>query len=115
MTTPTEAAQVLAKCACFDPMFSKPDPALAAGWADAFSVYKLELPDLLDAVTKHYIESADRAMPSHIIKHARDIRRDRAEREAASPELRAGHETRRDNALMAKITDIANRKAVGDA
>ena len=81
MTTPAEAAQVLAKCGCFDPWFSKPTKELALGWAEAFSRYRLELPDLLDAVTTHYCESADRAMPSVIIAQARKARRDRAERD----------------------------------
>ena len=113
MTTPREAAQVLAKCSCFDPVFSKPDTALAQGWAEAFSVYNLELDDLLAAVTKHYIESSDRAMPSHIIKHARDIRRDRTERE--TPDERLVRSDEIDRRLLARITQIADRKAVGNA
>lgn len=80
MTTPHEAAQVLTKCALFDPVFVKPDVNLARGWAEAFSRYQLDLDDLLEAVTVHYCESADRAMPAHLITQARKIRRERAER-----------------------------------
>ena len=73
MTTPRDAAQVLAKCACYDPTFSRPDPAIAQAWAEAFDRYQLELPDLLAAVTRHYVESTDRAMPAHLIgAHADD-------------------------------------------
>ncbi|MCM6776256.1 hypothetical protein NDR87_18820 [Nocardia sp. CDC159] len=114
MSTPAEAAQVLAKCACFDPSFSRPDKALAVGWAEAFSRYDLELPDLLEAVTRHYVESAERAMPTHLIRHAREIRRDRAEREKAhqaaleappaSPEHRAE--------VLRLVRDLADRKAL---
>jgi hypothetical protein len=110
MTSPADAAKVLAKCACYDPMFSRPDPVLAAGWAEAFTVYSLELPDLLAAVTKHYIESADRAMPSHLIRLAREIRRDRGQRESADE--RRVRESELDQRLMDKIRAVAQRKAV---
>ncbi|WP_280317259.1 hypothetical protein [Nocardia wallacei] len=120
MTTPAEAAQVLAKCACYDPVFSRPDAALAVGWAEAFDRYQLELPDLLAAVTSHYSESADRAMPVHLIRIAREIRRVRAEREKAATEHHAAQalppgtaasETRRAE-VMRMVRQIANRKAV---
>lgn len=81
MTTPHEAAQVLTKCALFDPVFVKPDANLARGWAEAFSRYQLELPDLLEAVTNHYCESAERAMPATLIAQARKVRKERAERD----------------------------------
>ncbi|KZM68326.1 hypothetical protein [Nocardia terpenica] len=114
MTTPAEAARVLAKCACFDPMFSKPDPALAVGWAEAFTRYQLELPDLLDAVTRHYAESAERAMPTHLIRHAREIRRDRAEREKARPAALPAPPARSEHRaeLMRWVHALADRKAL---
>ncbi|MFC9892133.1 hypothetical protein ACFVMC_00425 [Nocardia sp. NPDC127579] len=112
--TPAEATRVLAKCACYDPVFSRPDPALATGWAEAFSRYDLTLADLLDAVTRHYCESADRAMPVHLIRHARDIRRDRAEREKAGipalPAPPAGPSRRAE--VMRLVRALADRKAV---
>lgn len=96
MITPDEVAQVLAKCACYDPMFSKPDPALLAGWSEAFNHYDLQLGVLLAAVTRHYLESPDRAMPSHLIRHGREIRRDLAERESPRQrELRAARNAQR--------------------
>lgn len=118
MTTPAEAAAVLAKCACFDPVFSRPDAALATGWAEAFGRYDLELPDLLEAVTRHYCESADRAMPVHLIRHARELRRDRAEREkahqAALPPGQTASSERRAQ-VMRLVRDLADQKAVGNA
>lgn len=114
--TPTEAAQVLGKCACFDPAFSKPDTMLAVGWAEAFSRYDLDLGDLLEAVTRHYCESADRAMPKHLIHHGREIRRDRAEREKAIPALTSApaDETRRAE-VMRLVRGLAEQKAVENA
>ena len=87
--SPKDATKVLAKCAAFDPMFSKPDRALALGWAEAFSRHQLELDDLLDAVTRHYEESADRAMPVHLIRLAKVVRR---ERRAADPDAQSRYE-----------------------
>ncbi|MBF6328751.1 hypothetical protein [Nocardia transvalensis] len=117
MTTPAEASQVLAKCAAFDPTFSKPDIALAHGWAEAFTRYDLALADLLEAVTRHYCESADRAMPKHLIHHARELRRDRAEREkahlAALPAPPASEDRRAE--VMRLVRKIADDKAVANA
>ncbi|MDG3012401.1 hypothetical protein G4X40_19865 [Rhodococcus sp. D2-41] len=110
MTTPAEAAKVLAKCSCFDPVFSKPDAALATGWAEAFSRYELELVDLLAAVTNHYCECADRAMPSHLIAQARKLRRERSERETAIE--RRAREGRIDHQLEARMTALGNAFAI---
>src|SRR5699024_9050647 len=79
--TPEEAAQVLAKAACYDPMFSKPSPALANGWADAFTRYGIEVQDAMDAVAEHYVQSPDRVMPAHVIRLARKLRQERSDRE----------------------------------
>ncbi|QDQ97961.1 hypothetical protein [Tomitella fengzijianii] len=106
---PAEAAQVLAKCACFDPMFSKPSEALSRGWAEAFTRYGIELKDALEAVTAHYVESADRAMPAPLIAQARKLRRDRAERDDA--DARAIREAKID----AKIAAGFHRPAVTGA
>ena len=85
MTTVHEAAQVLAKCACYDPMFAKPDAGMAAAWAESFSRHNIELADLLEAVTRHYSDSRERAMPASIGRIARDIRQDRAMRSDPTP------------------------------
>ena len=112
MTTPAEAAQVLAKCACFDPVFTRPDAALATGWAEAFSRYDLQLSDLLAAVTQHYTESAERAMPVHIIKCAREIRRIRGERETADERREREGRLDRSVALRQALASLADQKAV---
>lgn len=85
MTTVHEAAQVLAKCACYDPMFAKPDAGMAAAWAESFSKFNLALDDLLEAVTRHYSDSRERAMPASIGRIARDVRQDRAMRSGTIP------------------------------
>ncbi|MGY1945311.1 hypothetical protein [Nocardia asiatica] len=124
MTTPADAAQVLAKCACYDPVFSKPDAALAVGWAEAFSRYQLDLPDLLAAVTAHYCESSERAMPASLIRLAREIRRVRGEREKADQEHHAAaalppgaaSTAQHRAAVIADFADrVARRKAVPPA
>ena len=106
--TPEQAAQVLAKAACYDPMFSKPSPALANGWADAFTRYGIEVQDAMDAVAEHYVQSPDRVMPAHIIRLARKLRQERSDREG--PEARAAREARID----AKV-EAAQRAAAIDA
>ncbi|MGW4325421.1 hypothetical protein ACWEKR_05965 [Nocardia sp. NPDC004573] len=121
MTTPADAAKVLAKCACYDPMFSKPDAALAVGWAEAFSRYDLPLSDLLEAVTAHYCESSERAMPASLIRLAREIRRVRGEREKGDQEHHAAaalppgaaSTAQHRAAVIADFADrLARRKAV---
>ncbi|WP_280389274.1 hypothetical protein [Nocardia wallacei] len=120
MTTPAEAARVLAKCGASDPLFSRPDPVMAVAWAEIFSRHNLAVEDLLDAVPIHYGESAERAMPVHLIRIARELRRVRAEREKAATEHHAAQalppgtaasETRRAE-VMRMVRQIANRKAV---
>lgn len=103
---PDEAAQVLAKCATYDPMFSKPSPALAHGWADAFSRYNITQQDAMDAVTEHYVTSAERVMPAHVIRLARKLRQERSDREDAD------ERARREDAIDAKIEAGQRRAAV---
>lgn len=106
--TPEQAAQVLAKAACYDPMFSKPSPALANGWADAFTRYGIGVDDAMAAVAEHYVQSPDRVMPAHVIRLARKLRQERSDREG--PDERAAREARID----AKI-EAAQRRAEIDA
>lgn len=106
MTTPAEAGKVLTKCSTFDPMFSKPDKNLAKGWAEAFSRYDLALDDLLEAVTVHYCQTGERAMPASLIQQARKLRRERSERE--TPDERSLREA----AIDRKIADQRYRMAI---
>lgn len=95
--------------------------ATASVWAELFSEYHLELPDLLAAVKKRAFTIADAPEPAEIITFAREIRRDRAERE--SDAQRQAREDQRDAELDKRtLSSIARHteqpsigKAVGDA
>lgn len=95
--------------------------ATAAIWAKLFNVYRLELPDLTDAVEKRAETHADAPEPAEIIHHAREIRRDRDARQGPSAEYQAlceskGEDTRELEAnrqrLNEIIGDIAERKTI---
>jgi hypothetical protein len=95
--------------------------ATASVWAELFSEYRLELPDLIAAVKKRALTHADAPEPAEIITFAREIRRDRAERESDAE--REAREDRRDAELdrralrsLTQHTGVpAIGKAVGDA
>jgi hypothetical protein len=128
MTAPADALEVMAVVAvCHHrtaPRMDDRDAALAAAriWADLFNVHKLELPDLVAAVKKRAASGhADAPEPAEIIAFAREIRRERAERESTA--ARQAREDQRDADLEARNRDrlagivngIAERKAIGDA
>ena len=71
--------------------------ATARVWAELFSAYRLELPDLLAAVKKRALSHPDAPEPAEIISFAREIRRDRAERETDAE--RQAREDQRDAEL----------------
>src|SRR5699024_4880395 len=76
--------KVLAKIALNDVMFAKPDPGMAVAWAETLSVHKLDLADMLAAVPMIFSDTTrtrDRILPADVIVKAREIRRERAERE----------------------------------
>lgn len=56
--------------------------ATAAIWADLFNVYNLTLADLLKAVKKRALHFEVAPEPAEIIGFAREIRRDRSDRES---------------------------------
>lgn len=76
---------VLGKIATADQWAAKPDPAMAVTWAECFAVHDLGLPDLMAAVIALYADEtrdkANRTLPADVIRYARPIRRQRAERE----------------------------------
>lgn len=121
MTTRSEALKVMTVvAACHNrtaPRIDDPDVARATAdvWAELFTVYQLELTDLVAAVKQRALKNPEAPEPAEIITVAREIRRDRASRENAVPELRAAAEARADRQLMAKIADLANRKAIDNA
>lgn len=57
---------------------------MARVWADAFNRYGLELPDLQAAAAAYVSDHGDGPQPSDIVKIARQIRRDRIERDPAA-------------------------------
>lgn len=60
--------------------------SIADMWAELFSTYRLELPDLIAAVKKRALTEPLSPEPAEIIKYARDIRRDRDARQGPSAE-----------------------------
>ena len=75
--TPEETARVLAKCAAFD--------RRTVGRADVLAWHEvlggLDVGDALAAVTRGYATNRDWIMPSDVVSHAADIRRERVRRE----------------------------------
>jgi hypothetical protein len=71
--------------------------ATAAVWAELFTAYRLALPDLMAAVKKRAMSHTEAPEPAEIIAFAREIRRDRAERESTAD--REAREDRHDAAL----------------
>ncbi|MDP7721811.1 hypothetical protein [Mycobacterium sp. TY814] len=109
MTTPADALEVMTiVAACHHrtaPRMDDEQAALATArvWADLFSVHHLELPDLIAAVKKRALGAADAPEPAEIIAFAREIRRDRTERESEA--ARRAREDQRDAALEARNRD----------
>lgn len=89
MNSPTpeqisDAAAVLAKVKAHDPSAPNPDAAVALAWAEAFAVHGLKRDDLLAGVRVLYSDTErqrDRVLAVDVIKRARQIRRERAERD----------------------------------
>lgn len=71
MITPENMQAVLALASALDPRIPQASEATVAAWTEAFSGYNFELEDLLRATHRHYQETPDRIMPSHVIKHAK--------------------------------------------
>lgn len=127
MTTPADALEVMmAVSACHHrtaPRMDDEQAALATAriWADLFSVYQLDLADLVAAVKKRATTNPEAPEPAEIIQFAREIRRERAERESEA--ARQAREDRRDAALEARNRDrlaaitasFAESKAIPDA
>jgi hypothetical protein len=91
--------------------------ATASVWAELFSTYRLELPDLLAAVKKRALSHAEAPEPAEIITFAREIRRDRCERESDAE--RRAREDQRDAELdgrtLRAITTHTGAPSIGKA
>lgn len=121
MTSPADALEVMTVvAACHHRTAPRMDDeqatlATARVWAELFSVHKLELPDLLAAVKKRAVGAADAPEPAEIIAFAREIRRERGERESEIE--RRAREDQRDAELdrraLAQITARAGVPAIG--
>ena len=78
------AALVLAKIKTKDITAANPDEAMAISWAESFAHHGLEFPDLMAGVHAWFADPTrprDRVLPADIIRMARDVRRDRVERD----------------------------------
>ena len=76
------AAKALAKCAAYDPWFPQPNRATVQAWAEQIARYQLDLPDVLDGVTKMYSDNGSgfRPLPKDLVEASRAVRKDRSER-----------------------------------
>lgn len=116
MTTTADAMQVMLTVqACHHRTAPRMDDeqvamATASTWAELFSVYRLELADLLAAVKKRALGHADAPEPAEIIHFAREIRRDRTERE--DRDQRNSRADRMDAKLLATVDRLARAKSI---
>ena len=76
--TPDDVIDVLTKCAAFDQRTIGETDVMA--WHEVIGRY--DRADALAAVTRHYTESSQRAMPADILRHARAVRDERRRLEA---------------------------------
>lgn len=90
MTTISEAIEVMGVvAACHHrtaPRMDDRDAVLVTAeiWAELFAAHRLTRDDLVAAVKRRARSCADAPEPAEIIHHAREIRRDRTERETTA-------------------------------
>jgi hypothetical protein len=106
------AKAVLAKCAANDPWFPLPSESIVLAWAEHIARWNLSADELLEAVTVAYTgrTSGFKPLPADIIIAARQIRRDRAERESEAE--RRAREDRIDQRLAQGFAELAAAKAI---
>jgi hypothetical protein len=115
------AANALAKCAAYDPWFPQPNRATVDAWAEAIGEYKLGESDVLDGVKIAYRNNGSgfRPLPHDIVQAARQVRRERTEREDTA--TRQAREDQHDaelanrERLRAMIAPLADAKAIDHA
>ncbi len=116
MTTTADALEVMTiVAACHHRTAPRMDDeqatlATASVWAELFDAYGLELPDLIKAVKKRALGHTEAPEPAEIIAFAREIRRERAERETTAQ--RQAREDHRDAQLEQRIAALAASKAI---
>src|SRR5688500_15001345 len=79
--TREDMQDVLALASAQDPRIPQASQATVEAWAEALSDYTFDLDDMIKAVHAHYLESADRLMLTHLVKHAKKARAIRRRRE----------------------------------
>lgn len=119
MTTTADALEVMTViAACHRRTAPRMDDrqatrATASIWAELFTQYGLELPDLIAAVKKRALVFAEAPEPADVIAFAREIRRDRTERE--DHDQRAIREDTHDARLANAVRTLAAAKGVDRA
>lgn len=106
------AALVLAKIKTKDVTAANPDEAMAISWAESFAHHGLEFSDLMAGVHNWFADPTrprDRVLPADIIRMARDVRRDRIERD---PAAKRAIEDRIDAKVERHELEVGERPAV---
>ncbi|WP_067891284.1 hypothetical protein [Nocardia vaccinii] len=80
------AAAAWSRARIYDDKLGDPDTARLAAWAESIERWKLETPDLLEAVNRYYEGCTDGRTIGigDLLHHAREVRRQRAESEKAA-------------------------------
>lgn len=80
------AAAAWSRARIYDDKLGDPDTARLAAWAESIERWKLEAPDLLEAVNRYYEGCTDGRTIGigDLLHHARESRRQRAEAEKAA-------------------------------
>lgn len=119
MTTISEAIEVMGVvAACHHRTAPRMDDrgavlVTAEIWAELFEVYKLSKDDLVAAVKKRARGAADAPEPAEIIAVAREIRRERAERETTEERhIREAAIDAKAEGRIRSLTEYANRFAI---
>ncbi|SDT84490.1 hypothetical protein [Gordonia westfalica] len=81
------------------PKSEKEAQEIAIVWARMFARYKLDLPELLEAVERRAIKHQDAPEPGEIVQWAREVRQEWSSRAQADPEQRALHEAKIDRKI----------------
>jgi hypothetical protein len=96
-TATMAAARAWARARLYDDKLGEPDAPRLAAWAESIERWKLDAPDLIEGVIRHYEgQGAPTIQIGDLLHHAREVRRQRAEAEkaaevhAAAGELPAG-------------------------
>lgn len=101
------AAAIYQACTTYDQYLPQLSPDVARSWAKVFAYYNLDAEDLLAGVDRVYAGQGQgyRPLPADVAKAAREIRKERAEREGWT-ELEA-----RQDANGRKVADEAEALA----